>query len=218
MRIAINKLQTGVTTLGFGRRVGIWTQGCSIQCPGCVNKDTWAFDRSGEIEVAGLLDSLADALRDADGVTVSGGEPCDQPEALCELLAGLRDRCVGDILLFSGYTWPRLRARFPQVLDLVDVVVSGPYVEAAGQSRGLRGSDNQEFHRLTPLARARYSGSLDDALSMSRPALDLSLGDDELWMAGIPRPRDMERFRRILASQGYACHGSDEMPAPTTPC
>ncbi|MCT5046402.1 radical SAM protein, partial [Pseudomonas aeruginosa] len=27
--------------MGTGRRLGIWFQGCSIRCPGCISADTW---------------------------------------------------------------------------------------------------------------------------------------------------------------------------------
>ena len=44
MKIAINKAHFPVTVLGPGRRIGIWLQGCSIHCKGCVSQDTWAAD------------------------------------------------------------------------------------------------------------------------------------------------------------------------------
>ena len=41
--ISLSRLHFPVTTLGPGRRIGIWFQGCSIRCPGCISADTWAF-------------------------------------------------------------------------------------------------------------------------------------------------------------------------------
>ena len=44
-RIALSRIHFPVTTLGPGRRIGIWFQGCSIRCPGCISMDTWAQGR-----------------------------------------------------------------------------------------------------------------------------------------------------------------------------
>ena len=68
MKIALNKVHFPITTLGHGRRVGIWTQGCSIHCPGCISRDTWEPDDARAVEVATLLESLAPWLAEADGV------------------------------------------------------------------------------------------------------------------------------------------------------
>src|SRR5688572_31286206 len=104
MTISLSRVHFPITTLGFGRRIGVWFQGCSIQCPGCVSHDTWAFGR-GQTTVDLVCDTLAANLNQADGVTISGGEPFDQPAALEALLRWLRGRFAGDVLVFSGYPW-----------------------------------------------------------------------------------------------------------------
>jgi len=96
----MNKAHFPVTTLGFGRRVGLWTQGCSIRCPGCVSRDTWATNESCAIEVSDLVKQL-NPVAQADGVTISGGEPLDQAAVISEMLPRLRMRCGGDICFFG---------------------------------------------------------------------------------------------------------------------
>ena len=131
-RIGINRLHYPVSTLGWGVRAGIWTQGCSIGCAGCVSVDTWAPSEQlvSAKDVVSALRDLVGSER-LDGVTVSGGEPFDQPEGLLGLVRELRD-WLGperDILLFTGYPLARIESRHTDVLASADAVVAGPYVE-----------------------------------------------------------------------------------------
>ena len=101
--IAISRIHFPVTRLGPGRRVGIWVQGCSIRCPGCISVDTWAQGR-GRTGVSEVLEAIAPWISIADGFTISGGEPFDQSEALTTLLAGIRKLSAADILVFTGHS------------------------------------------------------------------------------------------------------------------
>lgn len=210
MHIAINKVHFPVTTLGFGRRLGIWTQGCSIHCPGCVSRDTWDTEPSHRIALDELLVGCAGWLAQADGVTISGGEPFDQPDALRELLKQLRARCAGDLLVFSGYAQEMLAAQHADILALADVLISDPFVAHAGQTLALRGSDNQRVSLLTPLARERYPADLDRRMWEPQRRLDLMMEGDDVWMAGIPEPGAMAKLREKLRAFGYATTTSDQ--------
>src|SRR4029077_956889 len=54
--LELNKAHWPVTVLGPGRRIGLWVQGCTIRCRGCVSQDTWPRDPAKRIDVAALLD------------------------------------------------------------------------------------------------------------------------------------------------------------------
>lgn len=210
MHIAINKVHFPVTTLGHGRRLGLWTQGCSIHCPGCVSRDTWDAEPRHGIALHELLAGCADWLAQADGVTISGGEPFDQPDALRELLPALRARCAGDLLVFSGYSNEKLFAQHADILALADVLISEPFVAHAGQTLALRGSDNQRVFLLTPLARVRYPADLDQRAWEPQRRLDLMMEGDDIWMAGIPEPGAMAKLRDKLRALGYDTVTSDQ--------
>ena len=66
--IAISRVHFPVTTLGPRRRLGIWMQGCSIRCPGCISADTWATGR-GVVALPQLLCQIAPWLDEAEGIT-----------------------------------------------------------------------------------------------------------------------------------------------------
>lgn len=198
MNVRISRLHFPVTTLGPGRRIGVWFQGCSIRCPGCISVDTWA-PAGGETRVDAVLAQLRAWLPDADGFTISGGEPFDQPAALLALLRGLRRLSAGDILVYSGYAYERLADVLATADGLIDALISGPFDMAAPQTLMLRGSDNQRLHCLTPLGRRCFS-----ALPRRARALDVMFDDDgSVWFAGIPSRGDFQRLRELLADQGH---------------
>lgn len=208
-RLALSRVHFPVTTLGPGRRVGIWFQGCSIRCRGCISADTWAWGQA-DTEVGDLIASLAPWLDRADGVTVTGGEPFDQPVALGALLHGLRAACDGDLLVYSGYPLERISGHLAGLAGLIDALITDPYQEDAGDRLPLRGSDNQRLHRLTPRGQALYAGGdCPDAHAKPR-ALDLMVDEQgRFWMAGIPRRGDFAALRALLAREGHSALTSE---------
>ncbi len=199
-RIGVNRVHFPVTALGPGRRIGIWLQGCSIRCPGCMSLDTWAPAKETE-PVADVLARMSDWLPEADGVTISGGEPFDQPHALEALLYGLRTTQCGSILVYSGYPLSTLIERHPATLALIDVLISEPFDAACNEPALLRGSSNQRVTCLTERGAEMWRTAVSSG--EEAPGIDIVLGaDGELWLAGIPRPGDLHRLSRALARNG----------------
>ena len=148
-----------VRGLGFGVRTGIWLQGCSIRCPGCLVPETWDVrEEEHRVALVPLLAAMQPWLDASDGVTISGGEPFDQSDGLLALLAAVRAlRPEADLLAYSGYPWRTLEREHAAVLEYCDVVVSEPFrASAAPEATALAGSGNQQVHLLTALARERY--------------------------------------------------------------
>lgn len=204
--IGISRIHYPVTTLGPGKRIGIWMQGCSIRCPGCISADTWAPGR-GVVSVADVIERIEPWLGEADGVTISGGEPFDQPDALSALLAAIRLRIQADILVYSGHPFEVIARKVAELGGLVDALISDPYLADAPQTLALRGSDNQRLHCLTPLGEARF-GCFRDAQS-NNTALDIMFDDDgAVWLAGIPHRGDWERLQRRLEQASVALRTS----------
>ena len=130
---------------GPGTRFVIWLQGCTLGCPGCFNPATHPAAGGEQVEVDALLARIPAGV---DGLTLSGGEPFEQPEAACALLAGARARGLST-LAFSGFTIEELRERAPAALGLLDVLVDGRYLARERLGAGLRGSSNQRIHLLS---------------------------------------------------------------------
>ena len=82
------------------------------------------------------------------GVTISGGEPFMQAEALLELVKGLH--ALGKSLwIYTGFTIDRLIASVPlaqEILTYAQTLVDGPYLqECRDPSLEFRGSSNQRL-------------------------------------------------------------------------
>ena len=136
---------------GPGVRSVIWFQGCSLGCRGCFNPETHAPDHGYRAHVGDLVGEIA-ARRDAiSGLTVSGGEPFQQPAALYRLLHGIGAASDLSILVFSGYRLAQIEhlPEGPSILRHVDVLIAGRYLPSRHLATGLLGSANQHIHLLT---------------------------------------------------------------------
>lgn len=133
---------------GPGVRFVVWLQGCTLGCPGCFNPGTHAPDGGTATTVEAIAAQLA--ASGAEGLSLSGGEPLQQPEAARALLDAARALGLST-LAFSGYTQDEIRALpgGPAILERLDVLVDGRYVAGERLGRGLRGSANQRIHLLT---------------------------------------------------------------------
>jgi anaerobic ribonucleoside-triphosphate reductase activating protein len=207
--ISISRIHFPVTTLGPGKRIGIWFQGCSIRCPGCISMDTWARDRRNTT-IEEVVDAITPWIAAADGFTVSGGEPFDQPDALFELLARVRSQSEADILVFTGYPWKTISAMLVPSSTLIDALVTDPFHIEEKQTLALRGSDNQELHLITERGRARFA-SFERPAGESDRSVDVMFDENgDVWFAGIPRRDDFRRLRDFLESTGATLSTSDD--------
>ena len=208
MKIALNKAHYPVTVLGPGRRIGLWLQGCSIRCKGCVSQDTWPVDRGREIAIARLLGWCREVAQGGlDGITISGGEPFDQPQALAALLAALhRWRAESgtdfDLLCYSGYPLATLRKRHARLLAQLDALIPEPYVDALPLAHRWRGSANQPLVTLSPRGEARYAAWRDAPAETVDKRLQVSVDGDRIWYVGIPARGDMAALEAGCRERG----------------
>ena len=70
---------------GSGLRVVLWVAGCGHHCPGCQNPSTWDINKGISVDVKDLAHHLREKCLNKK-LTISGGEPLLQADALKELL------------------------------------------------------------------------------------------------------------------------------------
>jgi len=148
--VRIHATLMGSRSNGPGKRNVVWFQGCTRCWPGCFNPETHNHDAGQVVSIASLADILLNGT--PDGVSISGGEPLEQPDALLNLLKELRRLAPKQsLLLFTGFSLDEVHAlpNGDAILACLDVLVAGPYIESLPLGNSLLSSQNQTLHLLS---------------------------------------------------------------------
>ena len=140
---------------GPGTRCTLFVAGCEHHCRGCYNQSTWRLD-SGHLFTPQLEDLIIHDLNDhripRQGLSLSGGDPLHPANlsAVLQLARRVRTECSQkDIWLWTGYCFANLTPAQRQVIDLINVLVDGPFIEPLKDlSLAWRGSTNQRIYTL----------------------------------------------------------------------
>ena len=160
-----------------------------------------------------MIEALRRWVPDAEGITISGGEPFDQPDALSVLLRELRGLTSVDVLVYSGYPLSALTDWLQNNPGLIDALITEPYDATAEQILPLRGSDNQRLHFVSKLGRDRFSSFERPQRSTDRRFDVMFDHDGTVWLAGIPGKDDFHRLRKLLKAAGHTASFSDSHSA-----
>jgi anaerobic ribonucleoside-triphosphate reductase activating protein len=178
VNVRIHAIEPRSRANGPGARFVVWLQGCTLGCPGCFNPTTHDAAGGRETSVDDIAAQLA-RTTDIEGLSLSGGEPLQQPEAALALLDAARALGLST-LAFSGYTVDEIRAlpHGAAVLERLDVLIDGRYVAGERLATGLRGSANQRIQLLT----SRYALADIEAT----PVAEIRIGrDGEVVLTGV---------------------------------
>ncbi len=195
-----------ICVLGPGERVGLWLTGCALNCPGCMSPHFFVRRPEHRLPVAALMEKLRPGLLECDGLTVSGGEPFEQPEALRCLLQGLAGEFPQkDVLVYSGYTieeiWRDPHKR--EVLRWIDMLMDGRFEVNTSHEKIWRGSDNQRLLLLSE--RAQKYAVFSEAKSPDRPLLQVQwLGEGRVSLIGVPARGVTAGLQRKLRAAAHA--------------
>ena len=171
MKLRLHAFEPASRSNGPGLRAVVWFQGCTLRCPGCFNPATHEPQGGYQSDTETLAGEILALGTRIEGISISGGEPFQQPEALLDLLQRLAASHLSR-LVFTGYTLPEIgNLPFgPDILTQVDVLIAGRYVASQRTDHPLLGSANQQLHLLTD----RYT--LADLAAL--PARELILHPD----------------------------------------
>lgn len=143
MEIRVNYIYLNRSLVdGPGIRTVVFLQGCDLRCRGCHNVSTWDTQGGHLIKTSSLANYLRNNCINKK-ITISGGEPLIQKEAVEDLLRYISDF---DIALYTGHEYEDVPAG---ILQYLKYLKTGPYIqELRTTTKPFVGSTNQTFRRL----------------------------------------------------------------------
>ena len=137
---------------GYGCRLVVVFSGCSLGCEGCFSEEIQAFDYGKNVNWKHLADIIAKRVKKdelIDGLTISGGNPQEQPD-LTKFLKEIK-RIIPDLNIWawSGFTMKEITSKpnLLEQLDYIDVIITGRYEIANKCDHPYYGSSNQNVWR-----------------------------------------------------------------------
>ena len=195
-KILVRFIHFPVETLGPGRRVGVWTQGCSIRCEGCISPENQAFDTAYSMPVDELAEQIFACAYGCDGVTISGGEPFDQAEELLSLLQKIGQ--IPDILVYTGYTKEKILREHSNVTKHITALIDGEFKLGLPAEEVWKVSENQTLTVFRHEFAARY----EVWAAERKGKLQLVRKGGEIRLIGIPRQEDLPALLARLRRGG----------------
>ena len=141
MKIRIAGIEPESTVDGEGVRFAIFMQGCLRRCKGCHNPETHALNGGRFIDTSEIISAVRSNPL-LDGITLTGGEPFLQIDAVNEIARGAIEwgLCGWG---YTGFTYDEVQ---PHWLKYIDVLVDGAYIENLRDLElQFRGSSNQRI-------------------------------------------------------------------------
>ena len=174
--------------LGPYKRFIVWVQGCKRRCKGCIAKDSWALDGGELVEVDTIVQQIL-RQENIEGITISGGEPFLQQDALCELISKVREHKDIGVIIYTGMKYNEIENT--ALAHSADLIIDGEYVEELNDNKSLRGSSNQNVLCLTE----RYENIVPEYYGRNSRKIELIIEDGVTKMIGIPS----KEFEQMIA-------------------
>ena len=184
--------------LGPGKRFVIWVQGCPFRCAECVAPDWIPIQTNHLMSISELAERIT-AIKDLEGITLSGGEPMLQAQGLATLIRRVRKvKPDLSVIAFSGFTLrqlqreAKLKLAIGEFLSLLDVLIDGLYRADLNDDLGLRGSSNQHIQFLTP----RYRNRKAEFEQRTRE-IEIHTLENEMLLVGVPSAKTLQIFQSL---------------------
>ena len=140
-----------------------------------------------------------------EGVTISGGEPFEQdlPELFAFLRLVRQDPRRLSVLCYTGRMLEELldddstRA----VLEGIDVLIDGPYMQELNDGHKWRGSSNQRIHVINREFQSLFANVPNEYDRTIEVALNKEL---RMEITGIPPQGFLEKIKEKLEANGYS--------------
>ena len=179
MNLRLYMLAPCSEVLGPNKRFIVWVQGCNKRCKGCIAKDSWTLDGGELVAVDDVVQQILQQ-DDVEGITISGGEPFLQQDALCELISKVREQKDIGVIIYTGMKYSEIENL--ALTHFADIIIDGEYIEDLNDDKSLRGSSNQNIICLTK----RYEKIVSQHYGVQGRKVELMLLNKENRLIGIP--------------------------------
>ena len=193
-KLRIGRCLISTNVNGPGRRFVIWFQGCPLRCRGCFNPEFQEECGGVLLETDTLIETIFSIKDKIEGVTFTGGEPMAQAEELVNLASAVKS--IGlTLVCFTGYEIEEIlegKIGGKELLEFIDILIDGRYVEEESAPLLWRGSKNQRVHFLTD----RYAHLEGTVNECSLREVELKICDDGVYITGMFDWDFWEEFKR----------------------
>ncbi len=190
--LKISHLDESTELLGPFKRFVIWVYGCCFDCEGCMALNT-RFGDYEEISEINLAEKIIES--NTEGITISGGEPFLQAEALAKLIHEVKKiRDIG-VIIYSGFTIEELKesSEFKNLLSCADILIDGKYIKELDDGRAYMGSSNQRLHLMTE----RYKDIAPEYYSSYKRKTEIKIKQGKLSLTGVPSKETLEIWKKL---------------------
>lgn len=133
---------------GEGVRVSLFVSGCPFSCEGCFNQVAKSPEAGLPFDEEMKQIVLESLNRDyVSGISLLGGDPlfhANRQEVLALCYEAKRMFPSKTVWLWTGYLYEEVKQEFPEILEVIDVMVDGRFVLSKRDKKlKWRGSSNQ---------------------------------------------------------------------------
>jgi anaerobic ribonucleoside-triphosphate reductase activating protein len=141
MKIYIAGIVYGSMLDGLGLRTAIFFSGCTVKCEGCHNKEFWNIAEGKEFFIDDLVNEIKNKTPQKK-ITITGGEPLEQKEALIKLIDNLDGFDIG---LYTSYSIDSIEE---SILKKLRFIKTGKFEVSKKINHSFYGSSNQNLYFL----------------------------------------------------------------------
>lgn len=174
--------------LGPYKRYILWVQGCERHCKGCIAKDSWDLNGGTTENINDVVNDIL-SVSEIEGITISGGEPFLQADALCELIREVKTKRDLGVIVYTGFSYNEIKDN--PLTKLCDLMIDGEYVDELNDDLSLRGSLNQNIIPITD----RYTKVIEKYYGIQGRKTEMHFDDDGIKLIGIPTKENLKLYQ-----------------------
>lgn len=174
--------------LGPYKRYILWVQGCERHCRGCIAKDSWNLNGGTTEDIDDIVNDIL-SVPEIEGITISGGEPFLQADALCELIREVKTKRDLGVIVYTGFFYDEIKDN--PLTKLCDLIIDGEYVDELNDNLSLRGSSNQNIIPITD----RYTKVIEKYYGTQGRKTEMYFDNSGIKLIGIPTKENLKLYQ-----------------------